>query len=182
MHPTGAGSKAVSFRPLGHEDLPRVAQWFGEPEIARWWNGSTSVSELEATYGPRIEGRATTTMWVVEVDGEAAGLAQHYRHADHPQHDAAVGVPDAVGIDYLIDAAHAGRGLGAVVVSRFAAFVLELVPDAEWCVATPARGNRRSWRALEAAGFRRMGSCEVPGEPPGFIYGRRRGSRGPRPR
>jgi len=166
---------SIRFRRLQRADLPSVERWFAEPEVARWWNPDLAPGALEAKYGPRIDGvDAATAMWVVDVDGEPAGLLQHYRHADHPAHDAAVGIDDAVGIDFLLSSAFAGRGLGPLVLAAFADLVLELVPDARWCVATPAQANRRSWRALEKAGFTRHGACQPPDEPPAFAYVRAR--------
>lgn len=165
----------VSFRLLRRSDFGSLALWFAEPHVARWWNSDASLDAIDAKYGPRIDGvDAATTMWVVEIDGEAAGLVQHYRHADHPAHDAAVGIEHAVGIDFLLSEAFAGRGLGPEVLASFGDLVLELVPDARWCVATPAQANRRSWRALEKAGYERHGTCQPPDEPPAFAYARAR--------
>ena len=161
----------ADFRLLRREDFASLALWFGEPHVAQWWNPDATLEGIEAKYGPRIDGvDAATTMWIIEIGGEAAGLAQHYRHADHPAHDAAVGIAQAVGIDYLLSKAYAARGLGGHVLSTFAGFVLERVPEALSCVATPAQANRRSWRALEAAGFVRRGTCQPPGEPPAYTY------------
>lgn len=168
-------SPHVRFRLLRRADFASLALWFAEPHVATWWNPDPSAEGIEAKYGPRIDGAdAATTMWVPEVDGEAAGLVQHYRHADHPAHDAAVGIEDAVGIDFLLSERFAGRGLGPVVLSAFADLVFELHPDALRCVATPAQENRRSWRALEKAGFARRGTCQPPDEPPAFAYVRER--------
>ncbi|HUF34155.1 MAG TPA: GNAT family N-acetyltransferase, partial [Acidimicrobiales bacterium] len=166
---------AIGFRPLRRSDFVTLAQWFREAEVARWWNPDASPEGIEEKYGPRVDGRdPTTTMWIVEVDDNAVGLAQHYRHLDHRAHDEAVEIPGAVGIDYLLSEVVAGRGLGALVLARFADLVLELTPDARTCVATPAQENRRSWRALEKAGFRRHGMCQPPDEPPAFAYRRDR--------
>jgi aminoglycoside 6'-N-acetyltransferase len=109
-------------------------------------------------------------MWVIEVDGEPAGLAQSYRNSDYPETDAAIGIANAVGIDYLLSAQYVGRGIGGVALRRLAELVFRLYPDATWCVATPAQENEPSWRALERAGFERVGTCQPPEEPPAFTY------------
>lgn len=156
----------ISFRLLDRRDFAVVSRWFAEPHVARWWNEDSSLEHIEAKYGPRVNGLARTSMWIIEIDGRSAGLAQHYKHEDYyPDHDAAVGIPDAVGIDYLLAADFAGRGLGPRALAALARFVLGLTPDARSCVATPAQQNRPSWVALERAGLRRHGSCEPPEEP-----------------
>lgn len=168
----------LSFRPLRRTDFASLQRWFVEPHVARWWNEDSSPAAVEAKYGPRVDGvDSATTMWIAEVDGEACGLLQHYQHADHPDHDAAVGIDDAIGIDFLLSEEFAGRGLGTRVLSAFADLVLQAAPAAIWCVATPAQENTRSWRALEKAGFVRQGTCQPPDEPPAFAYSRGRTER-----
>jgi aminoglycoside 6'-N-acetyltransferase len=63
-----------------------------------------------------------------------------------------------------------GRGIGTTAVRELAEFVLRRYPDVSACVATPARDNEPSWRALERAGFERVGECQPPDEPPAFAY------------
>jgi len=165
----------VRFRLLRRSDFLSLQGWLAEPHVAMWWNADPSPAAVEAKYGPRIDGLdPLTTMWVAEIDGETCGLLQHYQHGDYPDHDAAVGIDNATGIDFLLSEAFSGRGLGPEVLSAFADLVLEVVPTALWCVATPAQENRRSWRALEKAGFLRRGTCQPPEEPPAFTYARAR--------
>lgn len=169
-----AVTPAVTFRALMRADYALLARWFAEPDVRRWWNEDPSIDAIEEKYGPRVDGEERTTMWVVEIGGEPAGLMQHYRHEDYPEHDEAVGIADAVGIDFLLSEEFAGRGLGPEVLSRFADLVLELTSQASCCVATPAQENRRSWRALEKASFERTGPCQPPEEPPAWAYVRPR--------
>lgn len=66
---------------------------------------------MTAKYLRRIDGTGDPTeMWIGQIDGESAALLQSYAHSDYSAHDVAVGVADAVGIDYLIGASHRGRG------------------------------------------------------------------------
>jgi aminoglycoside 6'-N-acetyltransferase len=160
----------IEFRLLRTTDLPTLAAWFAQPEIARWWNMPTDLDAVTAKYQPRIDLLEPTRMWVIEFDGIPGGLIQSYRHVDYPEHDAAVGISDAVGIDYLVDDAHRGRGLGAKALGAFAVHALALHPDAKCCVATPARDNEASWRCLERAGFTRHHECHPPGELPAYAY------------
>lgn len=174
MATMNAVTPAVNFRSLTRVDYPLLARWFSEPDVSRWWNERPSFDTIEEKYGPRVDGEDRTTMWVVEIDGAPAGLMQHYRHEDYPEHDVAVGIADAVGIDFLLSDEFAGRGLGPEVLSRFSDLVLELTSEASCCVATPAQENQRSWRALEKAGFERRGPCQPPDEPPAWVYVRPR--------
>lgn len=159
------------FRPLELGDLDMLVEWFADPIVARWWNQPAELESVIAKYRPRIEGTGDpTTMWVAMIDGVAGGLLQCYRHADYADHDASVGLPEAVGIDYLLVTPTRGRGLGGPMLRSFAEFALGLHPMADVCVATPAQANEASWRALERAGFTRSHPCQPPDEPPGFAY------------
>jgi RimJ/RimL family protein N-acetyltransferase len=169
-HAERVDEPTVAFRPLVTEDLRTIAAWFTQPEVARWWNPPTTIDAVRAKYQPRIDGTEPTLMWIVELNGTPGGLVQTYRHADYPEHDAAVGIADAVGIDYLLDDDHRGRGLGARTLRQCARWALELYPDARCCVATPAQANTASWRALERAGFVRHHECQPPDEPPAYAY------------
>ncbi len=165
-----------AFRRLDRADFPVLAAWFAEKVVARWWNQDLSMDAVAAKYNPRIDGNEPTMMWILEIDGEPAGLFQHYLHRDYPAHDAAVGIPNAVGIDYLLSDPYRGRGLGGMAIRAFADLALAHVADADVCVATPTQDNVASWRALEKAGFRRRGPCQPPEEPPAWIYARPRES------
>ena len=91
----------VSFRPLTVDDLELLVEWFADPVVAAWWNQPAEIESVRSKYLPRIEGTGDPTlMWIAEIDGEPAGLFQSYLHADYSEHDVAVGLFDAVGIDY----------------------------------------------------------------------------------
>lgn len=161
----------VSFRPLAVDDLDRLVEWFADPVVARWWNQPADLDSVTAKYRPRIDGTGDPTlMWIAEIDGEPAGLMQSYRDLDYPATDAAVGVADAVGIDYLLGARHRGRCLGGRVLREFAVFALAQHPDTAVCVAAPALDNVASCAALERAGFERSHECQPSDEPPAAVY------------
>ncbi len=161
----------ISFRPLQAADFGLLVEWFADPVVARWWNQPADLDAVDAKYRPRIEGIGDpTSMWIAEVDGERAGLLQSYRHSDYSDHDAAIGVPDAIGIDYLLGGRHRGRGLGGRLLREFATSTLGQHPDADVCVATPAIANAASCAALERAGFTRSHECQPPDEPPAAVY------------
>jgi len=165
----------LSFRPLRVDDLELLVEWFADPVVARWWNQPAELASVTAKYLPRIDGSGDSTlMWIADVDGEPAGMLQSYHHVDYPATGAAVGLPDAVGIDYLLGSRHRGRGLGGRILREFARFALEQHPNATVCVATPAIGNVASCAALERAGFVRSHECQPPDEPPAAVYVLRR--------
>jgi hypothetical protein len=77
-------------------------------------------------------------MFIIELGGEAVGLIQCYRHADHPDWDRAVGIKAAAGIDYLIgEASQCGRGIGSTAIASFSPQVFAWYPDVDVIVAAP---------------------------------------------
>jgi aminoglycoside 6'-N-acetyltransferase len=160
----------IEFRPLRSDDLPTLVEWFAQPTIARWWIPPLTAKAVEAKYQPRIDGHEPIRMWIIEFDGTPGGMIQSYRHVDFPSYDAEVALSDAVGIDYLLDDRHRGIGLGHRALRAFAVLVFDEYPDAERCVATPARDNEPSWRCLERAGFVRRGECQPADEPAAYTY------------
>lgn len=143
----------IGFRPLGEADLGLLVRWFGDPMIARWWDELATPGAVRAKFGPRIAGEEAVEVFVVEIDGAPAGMVQCYRHADFPETDEVVGVPDAVGIDYLLAEGFRGRGLAGPVLAAFAESALARHPGARVCVATPDVENAASCKALVSAGF-----------------------------
>jgi RimJ/RimL family protein N-acetyltransferase len=162
---------AISFRPLRTTDFDLLVDWFADPVVARWWNQPPELDSVAAKYLPRIDDTGDpTSMWIAEVDGDAAGMLQSYLHAEYSAHDVAVGVPNAVGIDYLLGGRHRGRGFGGRILRAFARHALTQHPDADVCVATPAIDNIASCAALEQAGFTHSHDCQPPDEPPAAVY------------
>jgi RimJ/RimL family protein N-acetyltransferase/catechol 2,3-dioxygenase-like lactoylglutathione lyase family enzyme len=161
----------IAFRPLRADDLELLVEWLDDPVVATWWNQPAEIESVRSKYLPRIDGTGDPTlMWIAEIDGEPAGLFQSYLHTDHSDHDIAVGIADAVGIDYLLGAPHRGRGLGAATLRAFAGFVLDRYREAAVCVAAPAAANVASCAALERAGFERSHDFLPTDEPPSVAY------------
>lgn len=151
----------IEFRELVPADFPMLRAWFQDPEVVEWWAPPRDLPSIRAKYLPRLLGEEATSMWVIVIDGVNAGLAQSYRHVDHPAHDAVVGIADAAGIDYLLTVAFRGRGLAPDVLSALAAHALASHRGTTVCVATPSTANVKSCRALERAGFERR--AEITG-------------------
>jgi len=154
----GVTAGGLEFRPLTRDDFALVAGWLDEPHVARWWRDPHGPDDLEASFGPGVDGIDPTDVRIVSVEGTPVGLVQRYRLMDEPTWRAALapaGVPtDAFGIDYLIgDPDRIGRGLGTRLIAAFVADSWGRYPEATACVVGVDRDNLRSWRVLERVGF-----------------------------
>lgn len=146
----------LSFRRMVEADFAAVARWQSAPHVARRWDHrSRDEDSVRARYAPRLRGDDPTRMWVVEVDGVAAGFLQDYRVGDDPDYAAKAGDPRAVGFDYAIGEAHlVGRGIGTRMIWEFCRDVLRRdYPDAAHLLASPSHRNAASLRALAKCGF-----------------------------
>jgi aminoglycoside 6'-N-acetyltransferase len=168
----------IRFRPLTRDDFPVLAGWLEEPLVARWWNHETSAEALERDFGAAIDGREPTEMLVAMLDGRPFGLLQRYPIAAYPEYveelSGLVAVPPgAISIDYLVGEPDLrARGVGTAMI---AAAVAHVPADV---IVPVAAGNRRSWRALEKAGFERVAEGELPPDnpvdpPDHYVYARR---------
>ena len=170
----------VDFRPLTRADFALLGSWIGAPHVAPWWREDASAEAVEAAYGPAVDGADPTEMFVVVIGGEPAGFTQRYLISDDPAWQAALGIERAAGIDYLVGAPELiGSGIGPIVIDRFTLDSFERYPEADSVVAVVQQDNRRSWRALEKAGFVRtfagtIASDHPSDEGPSFVYERRR--------
>jgi len=146
------------FRPLTRDDFALLAAWLDEPHVARWWRDPHGPDDLEAMYGPTIDGTDPAEVRIVTADGTAVGPIQRYRLRDEAAWWAALapsGVPgDAFGIDYLVgDPGRTGRDLGTRMIATFVADSWRRYPEATMCVVGVHRDNHRSARALQRVGF-----------------------------
>jgi aminoglycoside 6'-N-acetyltransferase len=131
--------------------------------VKRWWRESGDADAVEAAYGPAIDGADPTELLIAELDGRPIGMLQRYLIADNPDYGHALeaaGAPrPAAGLDYLIgDPDLTGRGLGPSIIAEGSAGAWPAYPDVVAIVVTVQIENRRSWRALEKAGYRRTWS------------------------
>jgi aminoglycoside 6'-N-acetyltransferase len=162
----------LTFRPLTREDFPMLSSWLAAPHVHQWWKEDPAPAAVEAKFGPEVDGIEPTELFVVEVHGTAVGMIQRYRIADYPEWVvslAPTGVPaaDAAGMDYLIgDVALIGQGLGPAMLAEFAALTLDRYPECTALVVDIDPSNRRSWRAIEKAGFTRVWAGDLEAEDP----------------
>ena len=148
----------LAFRAMTRADLADVVRWTTAPHVARWWDGqSDDVAAAERHYGPALDGRDPTRMWVVEVNGRSVGFVQDYLIGDHPEFAVLTAQPDAVGLDYAIgEIAWAGRGTGTRMLWQFLRDVLQpFYAEATRYFAAPDHRNGASLRVLDKLGFER---------------------------
>ena len=151
----------ITFRRLTHDDLPLLCEWLNREHVRRWWHKSHTLEEVEAKYGPRIDGNAKVDVYAIELGGRPAGMVQTYLVSDHP--DWIGDVPGLAGVDlFIADEELLGRGLGPRVLSEFLREIVFADPAVSACAASPEIVNTVSIRAFEKAGFVR--EREIPGE------------------
>jgi aminoglycoside 6'-N-acetyltransferase len=148
--------------------------------VKQWWREPGDAYAVETAYGPAIDGADPTELLIAELDGQPIGMLQRYLLVDNPDYERALepaGAPrPAAGLDYLIgDPDLTGRGLGPSMIAEGSAGAWSAYPDVVAIVVTVQIENRRSWRALEKAGYRRTWSGFVDsGDPsddgPSHVY------------
>ena len=164
----------VSWRPLAEEDLPALATWLAEPGVARWWREPSDLVSVRAKYAPRVLAAERTEVFVVLVDGHAAGIVQRYRAADDEDWQAILRAADpaiaalrSAGIDYLIGVPELrGRGIGSALLAAFTDALLAEWVDVDAVVTSVLADNVASWRALEHAGFFRSWTGQLASDDP----------------
>ncbi len=163
---------AITFVRLQRADFPLLAKWLSDPTVARWWDHETSAEALENDFGAEVDGTEPTQVFLARTGGRSFGLIQRYEIAAYPEYVAELTPvcpppPGAVSIDYLIGEPDCrGRGLGAAMIAAFVAESWAAYPDASAVVVAMHQANAASWRAVERAGFRRVGAGELTPDNP----------------
>jgi aminoglycoside 6'-N-acetyltransferase len=158
----------TDVRPLTENDFRRLVDWQAQPHIARWYGEPPDLATIEARYGLYVAGETSATeVFVVELATRAIGLIQRYLIRDHPKWAATIGVPDDAGIDYYLgELDMVGRGFGTAMIAAFTTGVFERYPDTSAVVVAPQQANVASWRALEKAGYARVGAGQLDSDDP----------------
>jgi aminoglycoside 6'-N-acetyltransferase len=181
---------ALRLRPFGRPDLDLLCQWLSLPHVEQWWREPSDRAAVEARYGPAIDGADPTLLFVVELQGEPIGFAQSYLLRDNPDWALAITrsgagahvSADAASIDYFIGVEGLlGQGLGGELIELLVEDTWRRHADVSSVTASVAQENRRSWRALEKAGFDRVWTGEIVSndpsdEGPSYMYVRQRGA------
>ncbi len=157
----------IHFEPLQNSDLPLLQRWMTEPHVDEWWHQAWDMEQLKAKYGPRIAGQEPTHVYLIRYDGQAIGIVQWYRWTDYPEHAHQLGATKhEAGIDLAIgEVGSLGKGIGAAVILQFTKDVIFADPTIVACVTDPQEDNIRSLKAFEKAGFTRINSIQLAGEP-----------------
>jgi RimJ/RimL family protein N-acetyltransferase len=158
--------KSVSLRPLERSDFPLLQRWLSEPHVDAWWHEALDLAGLEHKYGPRIDGREPTHVFIIEQESRPIGWIQWYRWSDYPKHAAQLKTePNAAGIDLTIgEASELGKGFGPSAIREFILEVASAEPGIAAIVTDPEERNSRSCRAFEKAGFIALRTVELEGE------------------
>ena len=138
------------------------------------------MASVEENYGPLVDGSDATEGFIVHLGGRPIGYVQRYLVDDDPEWretiTSSLGDAGGIGIDYLIGEPDlVGRGIGRLMIARFAAECWSRHPSEDRIVVALQQDNVASWKALEAAGFRRawdgdIESSDPSDQRPGFIY------------
>jgi len=75
----------LSWRPLIAGDLPMLADWLGEPQVARWWNQESTLEAVERDFGASTRGEEPGEDLLVLLDGRPIGLLQRSVICDYPR-------------------------------------------------------------------------------------------------
>lgn len=168
------------FAPLRSSDLPSLAVWLARPHVSRWWREPSDLISVEQNYFRLAEGLDQTEGFIVHFSDRPIGYVQRYLIDEHPDWrvsiQGALGYAGGIGIDYLIGERDlVGMGVGRRMISQFADASWERYPSVDRITVALQQDNIASWKALEAAGFRRIWTGDlVSSDPsdrgPSFIY------------
>ncbi|MBT0565858.1 GNAT family N-acetyltransferase [Williamsia sp. CHRR-6] len=158
---------------MTRDDFPDLSRWLATPEVRRWWNHDVTPEAVERDFGAGVDGTEPGETLIVECDSQAIGLLLRYRLVDYAEYAIELAAvidpmpPGAYSMDYLIGEPELiGRGLGTAIVAHAAADLFATVADADFLLVPVVAANRRSWRALQNAGFRIIADTELAPDNP----------------
>jgi aminoglycoside 6'-N-acetyltransferase len=143
LHGVELHGEHVLLRSLEETDIDRIVELGADPEVARWWPGITAEQVRKDAYED-----TDVNVLAIVVDGEVAGMIQHYEEKE-PEYRHA-------GIDVFLGTPYHGRGLGTDAVRTMATHLVRDLGHHR-VVIDPAADNTRAVRCYEKAGFRRVG-------------------------
>lgn len=126
---------AMVLRPLAPGDEAALLRIHRTPEVEQWWDAPDDDFPWD---------EPESTRFVIEVDGEIAGLIQYWEELEPKYRHA--------GIDIFVDPALRGQGIGTEAVRRVVGVLIE-DRGHHRIVIDPAAANTAAVRAYEKAGF-----------------------------
>lgn len=144
-------------------DLPRIARWMNDPEVAAFWElaGPDTVTAAHLRRQLAGDGRSVPCLGLLE------GIPMSYWEIYRADLDPLAGFyparPHDTGLHVLLGrGADRGRGLGAVLLRAVADLVLDSGPGCARVVAEPDIRNTPSVAAFLTAGFRFSAEVGLP--------------------
>jgi aminoglycoside 6'-N-acetyltransferase len=136
--------RRVTLRPVGRDDIDRLAAILATPEVAAWWP-AYDRARVEADL---LADEKDVVVLAIHIDEGLAGLIQwteenepEFRHAS---------------IDLFLDPSVHGRGLGPEAIRAVARHLIEERGHHRLTI-DPAADNVQAIRAYEKVGFRPVG-------------------------
>ena len=146
----------ITFRALTRDDLPMMLCWLSDPDVSPWYDeGELTPENLEAKFGPVIDGSEPVRGFIILIDGNPAGYIQTYVLGDHPDYLMQIDLePDVVSTDLFIgDPAYRNQGWGAPVLRAFHRQIVFGEMGARMAAIMPSWRNERAIAAYRKAGF-----------------------------
>jgi aminoglycoside 6'-N-acetyltransferase len=135
----------VLLRAVAPDDLDELAALFAEPTVAAWWpRYDRTRVEREMVVG----GDPQTTVYVIEVEGELAGVIQCWEEPD-PEYRRA-------GMDIAVAPRWHGRGVAVDALRTLARDLIERRGHHHLTI-DPAAANGRAIACYRKIGFRPVG-------------------------
>lgn len=160
------------FRPVTRDDFPMLAGWLAQPYVHRWWFHEFTAEAIERDFGPGVDGQEPGEDLIAVAAGDPIGLVQRCTLEDYPEYlgplRAIVDVPDRTGsLDYLVGVESLiGQGAGSAMIRAAVADTWRAFPGMPALIVPVQAGNVASWRALEKAGFVRVGEGDLEPDNP----------------
>ena len=135
--------------------------------MQRWWyedDGSEpTVEVVRRNYGPAPD--EPERRFIIALDDRPIGYIQTYLLEDYPAYRDVL-EEEGAGIDLFIGEPDViGQGVGARAIQQFVDDVVFADPSVNVCVVDPETTNAAAIRAYEKAGFERLRTIVIPGEP-----------------
>ncbi len=139
-----AGAHVV-LRSGGPGDIDALVAMFATPEVSAWW----VAYDRRRVEREVLEGvDPSETVYVIEVDGEVAGIVQSYEEPEEDYRSA--------GIDIAVAPRWHGTGVALDAIRTLARHLLDIRGHHHLTI-DPAVGNARAIAAYAKVGFRPVG-------------------------